>query len=102
MCITAVIIWSHFSSLALSVPGLEKSAIIGHLDGFKSFLVQALRDTGPKDKIWVPCYRALTDGRDVAEFYSRCARKKRTVTIVRSDNYVFGGYTDNDWDESRG
>ncbi|XP_078345359.1 neuropilin-1a-like [Oculina patagonica] len=87
---------------ASSVPGLDKSAIIGHLDGFKSFLLQALSDAGSTDKIWVPCYRAITNGRDVAEFYSRCAGKEGTVTIVRSDNFIFGGYTDKDWDESRG
>ena len=83
------------------MPGLAKSAIIGHLDGFKSFLLEALRDVGLPDKIWVPCYRAVTDGRDVAQFYSRCAGEK-TVTIVRSDNYIFGGYTENNWDKSRG
>lgn len=101
-CVTAVVICSNFSSLASSVPGLDKSAIIGHLDGFKSFLLQVLSDAGPANKIWVSCYRAITDGRDGAEFYSRCAEKKGTVTIVRSDDYIFGGYTDEDWAKSQG
>ncbi|KAJ7390088.1 hypothetical protein OS493_027118 [Desmophyllum pertusum] len=44
-------------------PSLEKSAIVGHLSGFKLFLLKALADAGKKDRIWVPCYRALTDGK---------------------------------------
>ena len=88
----------------MSVSGhdLEKSAIIGHLGRFKTFLTQALNDAGVEDEIWIPCYRAFTDGRDVAEFYSRCAGKMMTVTIVRSDNYIFGGYTDKKWGSSLG
>ncbi|KAJ7390089.1 hypothetical protein OS493_027119 [Desmophyllum pertusum] len=74
-------------------PSLEKSAIVGHLSGFKLFLLKALADTGTKDRIWVPCYRALTDGKDVREFYKRCAGRV-TLTIVRVENYIFGGYTD--------
>lgn len=88
--------------MSVSVHNLEKSAIVGHLEGFKSFLTQALNDAGEEDKIWIPCYRALTNGRDVAEFYSRCAGKGETVTIVRSDNYICGGYTDKDWGSSLG
>lgn len=91
-------------SLLGSVSGhdLEKSAIIGHLEGFKTFLTQALNDAGGEDKIWIPCYRAFSHGRDVAEFYSRCAGKGMTVTVVRSDNYIFGGYTEKDWGSSLG
>ena len=91
-------------SFYVSVSGhdFEKSAIIGHLEGFKRFLTQALNDAGAEDEIWIPCYRAFTDGRDVAEFYSRCAGKGLTVTIVRSDNYIFGGYTEKDWGSSLG
>ncbi|KAJ7390097.1 hypothetical protein OS493_027128 [Desmophyllum pertusum] len=80
-------------------PSLEKSAIVGHLSGFKLFLLKALADTGKKDRIWVPCYRALTDGKDVREFYKRCAGRV-TLTIVRVENYIFGGYTDKDWSSS--
>ena len=88
--------------MSISGHDLEKSAIIGHLEGFKTFLTQALNDAGVEDKIWIPCYRKFTDGRDVTEFYSNCGGKGMTVTIVRSGNYIFGGYTDQDWGNSLG
>ena len=31
-------------------------------------------------------------------FHSYCDNKGPTVTVVKSGNYIFGGYTDVDWD----
>ncbi|XP_022788295.1 MAM and LDL-receptor class A domain-containing protein 1-like [Stylophora pistillata] len=81
---------------------LEKSAIIGHLSSFKSSLLGKLRTAHGKNNSWVPCYRALLDGRDIESFYSNCGEEKETVTIVRVNNYIFGGYTDVGWSEVRG
>ena len=64
--------------------------------------MSALKDHDQKAKIWVPCYRAVTDGRDTSVFHARCAGKGATVTIVRVDKYIFGGYTDVDWGSSLG
>ena len=81
---------------------LEKSAIIGHLSSLKSSLLGKLRTAHGKNNTWVPCYRALIDGRDIESFYSKCGEEKETVTIVRVNNYIFGGYTDVGWSEVRG
>ena len=46
---------------------------------------------------WLLCYRASTHGWAVSTFHSRCDGKNHTVTIIRKDKYVFGGYTDIAW-----
>ena len=88
--------------MLLLATGLEKSAIIGHLPSLKSSLLQELKTVRGKDETWMPCYRAIVNGRDVAEFYSKCGEKGATVTIVRVDNYIFGGYTGIDWNRAQG
>lgn len=91
-----------YQIVIISAPALEKSAIIGHLSTLKSSLLQTLHTARGKNDIWVPCYRALVDGRDIENFYSKCGEKEATVTIVRVNNYIFGGYTEVGWNEVRG
>ena len=43
-------------------------------------------------------YRASRDGWTVSNFHSCCDSKGPTVTVVKSGNYIFGGYTDQTWD----
>ncbi|XP_068680955.1 uncharacterized protein [Montipora foliosa] len=43
-------------------------------------------------------YRASRDGWGATHFHSRCDRKGPTVTVVRSGNYIFGGYTEQNWE----
>ncbi|XP_068678620.1 uncharacterized protein [Montipora foliosa] len=43
-------------------------------------------------------YRASRDGWGAANFHSRCDRKGPTVTVVTSANYIFGGYTEQNWE----
>ncbi|KXJ11976.1 hypothetical protein AC249_AIPGENE14178 [Exaiptasia diaphana] len=48
---------------------------------------------------WVRCWRAASDGWDVTKtFHPKCDNKGPTVTIVRVDRYIFGGYSDVSWD----
>ena len=43
-------------------------------------------------------YRASRDGWAAANFHSCCDRKGPTVTVVKSGNYIFGGYTEQHWE----
>ncbi|CAH3191540.1 unnamed protein product, partial [Porites evermanni] len=56
--------------------------------------ITKLRNVGI-DKI--TCYSASTDGWAANTFHSRCDGKSHTITIIKKDLYVFGGYTDIPW-----
>ncbi|KAL9951602.1 hypothetical protein ACROYT_G044297 [Oculina patagonica] len=43
-------------------------------------------------------YRASRDGWTGARFHSFCDNKGPTVTVVKSGNYIFGGYTEEHWE----
>ena len=47
--------------------------------------------------IWKLCYRASAHGWSSSTFHTRCDGKPNTVTIIRKNQYVFGGYTDIAW-----
>ena len=46
---------------------------------------------------WKLCYRATSHGWSSGTFHSNCDGKGKTVTIIKKDQYVFGGYTDIPW-----
>ena len=62
-------------------------------------LVNWLKETGPitiaSEKL---LYCASRDGWSASIFHSCCDNKGPTVTVVKSGNYIFGGYTDKNWD----
>ena len=43
-------------------------------------------------------YRASRDGWAASNFHSCCDNKGPTVTVVKSGNCIFGGYTDQHWE----
>ena len=43
-------------------------------------------------------YRASRDGWNASNFHAFCDRKGPTVTVVRSGNNIFGGYTEQPWE----
>ena len=49
---------------------------------------------------WKRCYYSSKDGFDADDFHKGCDSKGATVTLVRVDNFTFGGYIDVPW-ESR-
>lgn len=49
------------------------------------------------NSVWKLCYRASYHGWAASIFHSNCDGKRDTVTIIRKDQYVFGGYTDIPW-----
>ncbi len=44
------------------------------------------------------CWRATRDGWSASTFHSNCDKKKPTVTIVKVNQYVFGGYATASWE----
>ena len=51
--------------------------------------------TNDSDKL---LYRASRNGWGASNFHSCCDNKGPTVTVVKSGNYIFGGYTGQNWD----
>ena len=43
-------------------------------------------------------YRASRDGWAASSFHSCCDNKGPTVTVIKSGNYIFGGYSEGEWD----
>ena len=46
---------------------------------------------------WRLCYRAYRDGWRAADFHAFCDNKGPTVVLVKVENYIFGGYSDQDY-----
>ena len=51
--------------------------------------------TNDSDKL---LYRASRNGWAASNFHSCCENKGPTVTVIKSGNYIFGGYTEQNWD----
>ena len=49
------------------------------------------------NRSWALCWQASTHGWAGSTFHSRCNGKNHTITIIKKDQYVFGGYTDVPW-----
>ena len=79
----------------LSAPGkLKKSSSI--LKGEISFMKQLQKWLGEKCK-WNLCYRASRNGWRAQDFHSHCDNKGPTVVLVKANDCIFGGYTDQHW-----
>ena len=74
-----------------------KSAMIGHIPSYQSHLESWLSSAGFGEKYWVPCYRGPTDGWSTHTFFQKCSERGPSLTLIRKDSFVFGGFTDMDW-----
>ena len=64
-----------------------------YLCHLKQFLAPAVGNISH----WKICYRASKHGRYDLIFHQRCNGKNNTLTIIKKDEYVFGGFTDISW-----
>ena len=55
----------------------------------------------PLEGKWRLLFRASRDGFAAEIFHSKCDAQGPTVTIVKSGNYIFGGFTDVSWTRSK-
>ena len=77
--------------------GLKNSVIVGNNSEYLSNLTNWIRK-GEND--WKLCWRKSRDGWDKNQFHSLCDDEKGpTITIVKVNNYIFGGYTSLSWSE---
>ena len=74
-----------------------KSAILTGNAFYQSHLHQFLTPVVGSHPQWLLCYRASSHGWRISTFHSRCDGKRNTVTIIKTGQYVFGGYTDIPW-----
>ncbi|XP_073231335.1 uncharacterized protein [Porites lutea] len=78
--------------------GLEDSVIVGNNKNFLNSLNNWLRPvTRSVNYRWKRCWRASVDGWAASTFHSRCDGKGPTVTIIRVERYIFGGYANRSW-----
>lgn len=81
--------------------GLDASIILGSLDRNKysgklmSYLEPVLLSSDRS--VFLRCWHANTDGWAATTFHSNCDGKGPTVTIIKVNDYIFGGYTDVSW-----
>jgi hypothetical protein len=73
----------------------KKSSSI--LKGEIAFMKQLQKWLGEKCK-WDLCYRASRDGWSAKDFHKHCDNKGPTVILVKANDYIFGGYTDQHWE----
>ena len=89
--------WSSFKDVqldhSLDETPLGRSSTI--LKGKPGFITQ-LMEWVPENQ-WRCIYRASQDGWKGPDFHKKCDGLKPTVTLIKVGDYIFGGYTDQDW-----
>ncbi|KAL9961628.1 hypothetical protein ACROYT_G030610 [Oculina patagonica] len=78
------------------------SNIIQDNEFFLSHLNRFMEPVPGSHSHWKLCYRATSHGWSASTFHSYCDGKPHTITIIRKDQYVFGGYVDIPWESSGG
>ena len=96
----AMSLYISSSPVVILNKGLEDSVIVGNnaaqLEKLYGWLEGA---TQLGTTQWKLCWRASQDGWASSTFHSKCDHKGPTVTIIKVDKYIFGGYTSVSWGE---
>ena len=81
----------------LKASPFEDSIILSteHCQTLTSWLKHTLTSAGHTYSL---IYRASLNGWAASNFHSFCDRKGPTVVVVKSGNYIFGGYTEQHWE----
>lgn len=58
---------------------------------------EALQSWLPPGATFSPLYRSSTDGKRPADFHRYCDNKAPTIVVIKSGEYIFGGYTSKSW-----
>ena len=77
--------------------GIESSVIIGDNQEFLAKLGEWLKPLTYSDGYWKLCWRASKDGWAAKTFHTLCDGKGSTVTIVKANDNIFGGYGKSSW-----
>ena len=88
-----------FSFLLFCIVHLNESTILRNDIKYRmqltSYLAPVVQSSNRSR--FVRCWHATTDGWAASTFHSNCDGKGPTVTIIKVDNYTFGGYSDVSW-----
>ena len=79
--------------------GLEKSVIIGSNQTYLVQLHEWLKLVSQSKSSWKLCWRGSKDGWAALTFHSLCDGKGPTVTIIKVNQNIFGGYASVSWGE---
>ena len=73
---------------------LSESSLIVNSESHQS----ALQSWLPPNATCSLLYRASTDGSTPADFHRCCDNKGPTLVLIKSGEYIFGGYTSKSWE----
>ena len=81
-----------------------ESNILENNDGYKSYIIQWLKEPNQNYKDLKDIkllYRGSRDGFKAVDFHEKCNNKGETLVIIKSnEDYIFGGYTEINWDNT--
>ncbi|XP_068752403.1 uncharacterized protein [Montipora capricornis] len=83
--------------------GLSQSDILRNYSSLYTYNLTSFLNPVLNDSIrsrFRRCWHAPSQGWNSSTFHSLCDPKGPTVTIIRVNNSIFGGYTDKSWDYS--
>ena len=89
--IVLLIFYYHYFPTAINSSIIQRNSV------HHQHLSRMLIEEGYDSSLWIPCYVALRHGWNVSSFHELCDNMAPTLTIVRKDNYIFGGFTENSW-----
>ncbi|XP_068705759.1 uncharacterized protein [Montipora foliosa] len=76
---------------------IEKSVIIGSNLTYLFNLSKWLKPVSESNSSWILCWRGSRDGWASSTFHYLCDGKGPTVTIIKVNQYIFGGYASISW-----
>ena len=77
------------------------SVILNDHQDYLQTLANYLAPVQVPGKTWRRCYRGSEHSFSATSFHSNCDNKGPTVTLVRVNENVFGGYADKSWTSSK-
>ncbi|XP_068704304.1 uncharacterized protein [Montipora foliosa] len=91
--------WTGETCQEKTQKGLEDSVIIGSNQTYLVQLSEWLKPVSQSNSSWKLCWRGLRDGWVARTFHSLCNGKGPTVTIIKVNQNIFGGYASVSWGE---
>ncbi|XP_028512556.1 uncharacterized protein LOC110231383 isoform X2 [Exaiptasia diaphana] len=73
------------------------SNILKNREDYYDLMREWLAPVTNKPINWVPCYQSRLHGWASSTFHSNCDFKGPTITIIKVNKYIFGGYADVSW-----
>ncbi|XP_068749060.1 uncharacterized protein [Montipora capricornis] len=92
--------WTGETCKLRGAKGLEKSVIIGSNATYLVLLSKWLEQVSQSNSHWILCWRGSRDGWASSTFHSLCNGKGPTVTVIKVNQNIFGGYASISWDNS--